>query len=220
MHSRKRDEMFSDNEIRGCVVILILCQPRTGSSLITKIVHEHGCWIGQIKEKPNTHDYTHYENEPLSNILKEINILFWKGKEKIYGGLDMDGKIYRQKLKTMIDHLKPLDPWVFKCSVDYARLFYQFDPKIILIKRDEEQCILSTIEKGRRRAKTEAREIYRKRMSSMKKVEKERGAVWIDVDEVMAGEYASLKEAIEYCGLEFNQETTEKAIDPSKWHKR
>lgn len=212
--------MFPYNEIGGRIVILILCQPRTGSSLITKIFHEHGCWIGQIKLNPNSHNYMHYENEPLRNTLMDINTRFWKGKEKVYGGLNVDGQIYRQKIKSMIEFLEPKNPWVFKCLVDYARLFYQFEPKIVLIKRDEEQCILSTIDNGRKLSKTETRAIYRKRMSSMRKVEKEHGAVWVDVDEVMAGDYTSLKEALEYCGIEFNQEITEQAINPSLWHKR
>ena len=123
-------------------------------------------------------------------------------------------------LKITVEDLNPREPWAFKCSVDYYELFLQFNPKIILVKRDIDQIIKSTIAKAGGRKKTEATTIVKRRMRLMKDVEREHGAKWIDSDQLIKGDYSTLQEALSYCGIEFNQEATELVINPGLWHKR
>ena len=201
-------------------MILILCQPRTGSSLVTKIFHDHGVWLGDFNQKPNGFGYIHFENEALRNCLKTINREYWQGKEKIFGDPITATKRHRLMVKGMVESINPKEPWAYKVSSDYYKLFLQFEPQIILVKRDEEQAILSACQKGGGRKKTEARKIYQKRMKTMKSVEREYGAKWVDTDELIAGNYMSVKEALEYCDLKYDEQLVDQCIDKKLWHKR
>jgi len=188
--------------------------------MVANIFHQHGVWIGDYKKGYGINGYADYENESIKQTLRLINHHYCKENKKVFGQSYPSIRRYRDMLKITVEDLNPREPWAFKCSVDYYELFLQFNPKIILVKRDIDQIIKSTIAKGGGRKKTEATTIVKRRMRLMKDVEKAYGAKWIDSDQLIKGDYSTLQEALSYCGIEFNQEATDSVINPGLWHKR
>lgn len=199
-------------------MILILCSPRTGSSLVTKIFHEHGCWIGNVRSKPNNHGYVHYENEDLRNVVKSI--VNTNTIEHVWGYPIAVKKEYKKKLDNIIDAIQPKNPWCFKVLADYGPLFFHRKPRLIYIRRDQKQAIESMAEKGRKPDKDKIAKIHHQRIKLMKSYEYELGGRWVNTDELIDGNYESIREAIEFSGLTFNPDIVESVIDQSKWHHR
>lgn len=192
-------------------MILILCHPRTRSSLVAKIFHNHGVWFGDVPTKVNQWGYLHFENDAIKNVCREIGRNFYRKGGSI-GDPVLVGKLDRQKVANKIEDLSPKDPWGFKVGSEYYHLFEQFNPKIILVKREESGAVDSNAQKSNG-TKKEAREIYRRRMRQMKKIEKETDAHWVDTDDILSGDYTTIESAMDYCGLVYDENLTKRAIN-------
>lgn len=42
--------------------------------------------------------------------------------------------------------------------------------------------------------------------------------VWVDTDEIISGDYSSLENAFDYCGIPLNVGIAEEQIDRKLWH--
>lgn len=201
-------------------MILILAAPRTGSSLVTHIFAEHGVWIGECKGE-HGFKYKIYENLALRNTVIAITKRAFKerGYKRSFGDPIPINNNDKQQIAAVVRDLKPVDPWCFKVAVDYAELFFQFEPKLIFVRRDPEQAIESLIEKGSRQSQRKlAEEVHTRRVNLMEKYAEEKGGVWVNTDELLEGDYSSIKQAIEYVGLKFDRKIVDRVIDPKKWH--
>ena len=198
-------------------MILILAAPRTGSSLVAHIFHEHGVWIGDVKGN-NGFDYKVYENLELRSAVINIAKREWKGKTRVWGKPIPANKINREVVAKVVEEIRPKEPWLYKTAVDYAGLFFQFDPQLIFIRRDPEQAIKSLVSKGKRRDKKIATEAHNRRMDLMEQYHKEKGGVWVNTDELLEGNYKTIKAAIESVGLKFDPKIVDRIIDKKKWH--
>ena len=194
-------------------MILILAHPYTGSSLVTKIFHAHGAWIGETDQEKRF-NYQNYENFKLREVIKKI-----KGGKLPGKILNPESEQLEAIEKAILD-IKPQGLLCFKVLVDYYKLFLQFNPKIILVRRNEDQTIKSAIAKNNRTTKEEIEKAYYKRLMTMGFIELNYGGKWVDVDQLIAGNYTLIKEAIEYCGLAFDEQVTESCIDKNKWNTR
>lgn len=202
-------------------MILILCSPRTGSSLVTKIFADHGVWLGNISNKDNGFGHLTYENVNLNLCVKNIVKSQRVHDEWEYGTPINANAKSLAAVADIVKSINPREPWAYKVSVELAPLFFQFNPKMIFVERDEEQAAQSMVDKGSGRAKTEALDIHRKRMALMQAIQSEHGGEWVDTDELIEGNYKTIKKAVEFVGLTFDPIIVDKSVNPEQWrHKR
>ena len=196
--------------------ILILCSPRTGSSMVAKIFHNHGVWTGETC-KVNRFNYDSYENESLKNCVKS----YWHHYSQIHGkhfGTPMEAcQEYINGVNKAIANEKPTNPWLFKMFVEGYKLFLHLKPKFVLIRRDTKQAIQSMKDKNPNNHDLISK-IHNDRMNSMEYIEKTYGAAWVNTDEIIEGNYSSLNNAFDFCGLEFNSIIADNSIEKQKWH--
>lgn len=201
-------------------MILITGSPRTGTSLIAKIFVNHGVWVGEFLDNARLWGYKHYENNAIKQSVKQIGKRYYTEGGNTIGEPIKTGRLDRERIRVVVEGLEPKEPWLFKVGSEYAPLFLQFEPKIVMVKRDEDQAIKAIIERGSSRSKTEARKILRRRIAYMKTLEKDYGAKWVYPDELLAGDYTSIKQALEYSGIEYDEDKVTQSIDKTLWHTR
>ncbi|MGW8181288.1 MAG: hypothetical protein ACWGQW_21365, partial [bacterium] len=126
-------------------------------------------------------------------------------------------KKHLKNVRDVVEKTIPDGEWMFKTMAELYPLFLQFDPKIILVRRNEESAVASISEKHPKDDKEYIRGIYKTRMVLMDHIEKVHGARWVDTDKLMLGNYDEIQEAVEYCGLEYDASKVREAIDPKLW---
>ena len=203
-------------------MILIVFTPRTGSSMVTKIFHNHGCILGSQSFNSSSCGYPIYEHDLIKSLTKELWRDHVKGKEFPYGNPIEQKPEYLERTREIVDLYAPeLSKWVYKAGAELAPLFLQFKPKIVLIHRDKHQTIQSTLDKAPDdRTYESVAKIHDRRIKYMTTLEKEYDGVWVDSDEIIAGNYDSLKKAIECCGLNYVQSSVDEAIIHDLWKNR
>ena len=206
-------------------LVLIICSPHTGSSLVAQIFWRHGCWLdNETSSKVSRYGYVTYESQKIKPVVNQQVKRYNKGKTK-YGKLMTPSEKQLEAVTQIVNKVVPdVDYWLHKIArPEQSSFFLQFDPKIILVKRDEDQTVLSKINKRKVSSRStnnekEIRATYKKQLALMNDIQKEHGGKWVDVDEIVNGEYRSVQHAIEYCGLDFNQSYVSQSLDPEKWH--
>ncbi len=195
-------------------MILILMSPRTGSSLVAKMFAIHGCYTGKIRT--NKFGYTEYENVDLKNVSKAQWLDYNQNRIKQFGVAMEPSQIHLMRVARAVKEI-PECQWMFKTCCEVYKLFLQFNPKIILIRRNEESAVKSMADKHGTDDLEGIRIIHRRRMALMGKIEQEYGAVWVDTDQIIAGDLSMLQKAFDYCGMDLNEELARDATDPSMW---
>ena len=197
-------------------MILILCSPRTGSSIVSRIFHEHGCYIGKMD---NRAEYPAYESKELKEVARKQWLDYNKNREKDWGIPMEPTETHLANVASVMQRYP--ENTCFKTIVEFYKLFLQFEPKIILINRNEDSAVKSMAHKHGKMSKAYMngiREIHRKRMASMEQIEKDYGAKWIDTDKLIEGDYKMIRAAFRYCGMRFNKQIGESVIDPNMWN--
>ena len=91
--------------------VLIYATPRSGSSLITRIFHEHGFWVGDHVMKA---EYPNYENIDLKNALRTI---VWRSRDE-RGNRYLKKGYTKNDFRNIVAEIVPHDtPWVFKTGL-------------------------------------------------------------------------------------------------------
>ena len=68
-------------------LILIICSPHTGSSLVARIFWRHGCWLdNETSSKVSRYGYVTYESQKIKPVVNQQVKRYNKGKTK-YGKL-------------------------------------------------------------------------------------------------------------------------------------
>ena len=208
-------------------LVLILCTPRTGSSIVSQIFWRHGCWVSkQTAKYVNQFGYTTYEDRSIRTVVKRQWTDYLKKfkHKKVNGAPIVPSKRYLDNIKVIVNRTVPknVEFWMFKTSAQSYPLFIQFDPIFIFVDRDEDQAVQSLYDKSlvreQYRSKDEMRKIYRRRMDTMSNIKEEHGGEWVNTDELMSGDYNSIQRAVEYCGLEYDPELVDASLHKKKWH--
>lgn len=204
-------------------LILILCSPRTGSSMVAQVFWRHGCWVDRDSiEYSNVFGYTSYENRYIKDIARRQWAEYHEGRQKVFGVAMQPAERHIEAVAAAVDSQVKGDPWLFKTSVEMYPLFLQFQPRIVLVRRNEDAAVASMAAKQAERGtvpdRGEIRAIHRRRMDLMARIEREHGAAWVDTDEMIAGDYGAIEAAVNYCGLEYDERLVEQSIDAGKWN--
>jgi len=190
--------------------------------MVTKIIRNHGVHIGASAETAkNVTEYTSYENQEINAVTKRIWTRHKNGRKGLFGLPVAQRKDFLEDIRKVVEsQAKDINNFAYKCSCELSPLFFQFQPKIILVKRERDQAIKAMMARSRNRTYDFTAKVHDRRMSYMEQVQKEHGGVWVNTSELIARNYDSIQEAIEYCGLTYSRDAVEAGINRDIWHKR
>ena len=188
-------------------LICIYMNSRSGSSLVTKIFHAHGCWVGSTAVDPNTAK----SNKPAYPVY-EWTELKWAMKPK-GAGWKLDGTFVKPDPVRALEvegviRKRTEAYFIWKGLPDYHPYLMPYNPKIITIKRKIENVIASE------EADPYWASVTRRRVELMEEL----NGVEVDTDQVISGDFTSLEAAFDHCGIAFDPLLSERQIDRSLWH--
>jgi hypothetical protein len=177
---------------------------RSGSSLVAKIFAAHGFDTGP--EKVFSHGYETFENA-------EVNKWIAENKHRLNKVTGVPCR-YVPGIEKIVKSNS-----VVKTEIEHAGLFCKLNPKVIAVKRNVRAISQSMADK--RGKPWEAGGCVggvKARLAGMDKIVAEWGGATVDTDELIAGDFTSIREAFEHHGLEFDESKARACVDPDKWH--
>ena len=182
--------------------VLVVMQARSGSSLLTRIFHEHGLWMGQSR---GTHGwgYETYESRNVHNYMDGSEITS-EGLKSSF--LDEIPKDTRAVLKTSIQMHKQ---WIVALP----------EADFVFMVRDAAAVAESLWRKGRTDKKRNVMLPHAKMWNDRiywSSVIGDRPLVLMS--RVMEGDYSSLEVAMDACGMKMDSSIVDSCIDKKLWH--
>lgn len=195
--------------------ILIVSMPRSGSSLLSHILHNEGVQVGNCKQGDEFNKYGYYENIRMRNVLikylkkQDVNNLGKKFQPiNLREDLkDFDRKIYRSLRQDGITKDKP---WLFKepkiaLCWNLFKTYYP-DAKWILLYRNKEQ-VLSSYDKATFMDAYSTREEWEKYMSvwdiNMETIKKECNNVYeFQIESIFENKVDDINKLFQFIGIE------------------
>ena len=192
--------------------IMLWITSRSRSSMVSNIFIHHGVWWGDTIatqdyiEKGKPKSYVSYENQNIKALLFKFKQRHWK-KVHLTPVFPVAG--FTQALSKIV----PTDKtWMMKTGVEYFNAFKELNPYNIYIKRSPEGVANSLSSK---RADVKYQDAYDAavwRFNYMDQLQEQYGGVSVSTDSIIDDDFSEMKEAIEYCGLEFDEEAARRAI--------
>lgn len=189
--------------------IVILGMPRSGSSMISGIFAQHGCWVGRCREGDSMNPKGYFENLDVKDWMIRNH-----GRLAQTVRMASPGEGFMAYMRLLLGSYD--GPWVVKHSAMYFRAWHEFKPRFVCIRRSKKGILESNRECGYLGTKDEAAMIdiidahnYAMDLS---------GGVNVYTDSVVAGDYESLYVAFERCGLEFDPQIAHDFVEPEFWH--
>jgi len=172
--------------------------------MVAAIFAAHGLYWGNRQQQSAGYDT--FENQQIKAILKQ------------YFGLPfctlpaIDEPNVPPCLRD-IQGVTPSDrPWMMKTGIEYFHVFRPLNPFNVFIVRDPEAVVKSICDKRRNADPEMARKAAEWRYLQMKILHQQYGGVWVDTDRLIQGDFTQIREALEYCGVMFDEEKTKGAI--------
>lgn len=195
--------------------ILIMAMPRSGSSMTAGIFAAHGVWTGTSKPPSEVNPKGTFEQQAIKRL-----IIKSEGDSVAEGRMSC----YNENIHERIIELRDADgyeggPWLWKGSALYSPLFVHFRPKWVVCRRDKEASFASIRDSrlfGNRIDDARLRrviDIHHDAMDGLLLF----GAAEVDTKAVANGDFTTIRAAVEYCGLEFDEKATREFVDPSLW---
>lgn len=195
--------------------ILVLSMPRTGSSMTAGIFAQHGVWAGRCRAPSSSNEKGHFENVAIRNLLiREHGRIVVKAelarpkagfKERVLKAIAKDG--YKD------------GPWMWKGSAMYWPAWFEFEPKIVVCRREPQAIVNSCLNSVHKSSSpSQLRIMVKQHTELLDRLVAERGAVEVDTARVANGDFATIRQAVEHCGLEFDEQRTAEFVDPTLWH--
>lgn len=190
--------------------IILLTVPRSGSSMTASIFHAHGVWSGPTKPADHNNPHGYYESIP---FLKHVHRYT---KYATFPTVDQYDFGWKEKVQVILsEYGYKGGPWFMKHSARHMGLWNDFQPKFVCIIR-KENSIHQSWKKINRERNTKIS--IRKDLEAMAYIRKNVPHAAVYTDDVVRGDYTSLRNAFDYCGLTFSEEIAKSKIDPSLWH--
>jgi len=171
--------------------VVVVMQPRSGSSLVTGIFAAHGWWTG---ETTRDREYQRYENAMI---------------KAQFAGRDL----VRGEFVTSREPLEwePIEPWVLKVGTeDFPRI-----PADVAVKvyRNPSSILASVMSRNPFTCRKYVAALIERRHEMMDSI----AGYTVDTNKLVAGDFAEIKAAIQACGAEFSEALVRSVIDPSRW---
>lgn len=191
--------------------IVILCIPRSGSSMTAGVFAEHGVWAGECMPADPRNPKGFFENV---QIKRHMARLCGRSVSSVYPPVSG----WRRKVERIIaSEGYAGGPWLVKHNVAYHRIWDEYDePAFILPRRDSEAIFRSVRCAGFNGWQTddELRASIEQQQAMLDGID----GYEVDTDAVAGGDLTTIIGALEYAGIESDLDIIGRFVDPSLWH--
>lgn len=197
--------------------IIVYGPARSGTSLITGIIHLCGAWVGPYRKNEKLNPKGSFELQGFKTVLTDKM------------SVDTNSVTIREIMAEYIENIGyPGGPWVLKVKDSLHWIFKKgFSPKWVLVWRkqgailqsQERSYITKNKEPGFFDKAIETEKIISKHkyMSDMYNEDPENVFnIW--PEKIIKGNYRDLENMINWLGLSFNYSKIKDFIDPAFWH--
>lgn len=176
--------------------ICIFTNPHSGSSMVASIFRAHGVWTGK-----SMGEYETYEWPELKKAIKHQGPPYNGAFITKATDMPMVNKLIEEKIDQGIDFLH-------KSAPELYGVLKKWQPKIIKIRRNIKSIIAGQNVEG------QYIDLVYKRHALLEQLD----GPWVDTDEIMDDNFDLLKEAFDYCSLNFNIDLAKSRINKDLWH--
>ncbi len=193
--------------------IMLWITSRSRSSMVSNIFIHHGVWWGNTIatqdyiENNKRKSYVSYENQNIKKVLLKYKTKHWK-KIHLTPVFPVDG--FTRDLAKFLPSDKT---WMMKTGVEYFNAFKELNPYNIFIKRTPEDVAKSLSSKRRNVVYGDALHAANWRFNYMDELQEEFGGVSVNTDNIINNDFSEMQQAIEYCGLVFDEKSARGAIN-------
>lgn len=170
----------------------------------------HGVWVGPCHPGNPRNAKGYFESVPFKRALLEK---FGRLGQLSRLAEELPG--WREEALRIL-HANGYDggPWLVKHSVMYYRAWHEFKPQFICVRRKLESVRRSGVDTGFF-TNSPALELH---AEALDHVRDNLGGVDVFTDEVVHGDYSSLRAAFDRCNIEFRPSVADEFVDPELWH--
>ena len=203
--------MFQYNDITIEEPIVIIGLPRSGTSMVAGIFAEHGVFIGECKaanEQINARGF--YEHIGFTELLTN-----YYGRGLVSRGEEVEPMPgFREEiLELMVRDGYKGGPWLIKHATVYHKIWEEFNPRFILVRRNSDSILQSTKSV---RWKSNIN-VVRKGQEVLDRYSDCRCGVEVSSEKIIQGDYEELHNAFAHCGLVLDEKIVKEFVDPSLW---
>jgi len=184
---------------------------RTGTSLTAGIFAKHGVWCGGCRSGTDLNPKGFYEHTRIKKLLKVSHGVDLRKVKEFKAG-------FREKVEEILESENYTEgPWLVKHSALYYKAWDEFNPIFVKVRRPTEAAYKANIRinlhRGRYDDKT-IKEIIQLHNNVMDTIE----GPEVYTQDVVHGDFSSIINALEYCGIEAKVDIIEDFVEPSYWH--
>lgn len=196
--------------------IIILACPRSGSSMTAGLFAKHGVWYGTSREADSKNPKGYFENTHLKNLLKNT---CGTGLLRLSYNIPREQAGFKSKvIKLLTDDGYQNGKYFFKHSALYWKVWHEFNPRFICVRRNFESTLNSNYDFfNRAMSHEDLITIIKAHEREMSYIEKHYGAATIYTDQIIEGEYGSLQNAMAYCGIKMDFKIVDEFVEPKYW---
>ena len=156
--------------------------------------------MGETRQGDQNNPDGYFENQAIKRLIyREF------GKDYLYN-VPVFHPV-KEKIDTILQKQRCDRPWLYKTGVQYIRCFDEFDVKYVKVKRDP-NAILRSYENCHfldQYSTNEIMSIIKRGLNMMDHID----GPTIDYERVLKRDYGQIKEALEYCGMDFDHDLTD-----------
>lgn len=168
--------------------------------MVASIFAAHGVYWGDRQQQSAGYDT--YENQKIKQALKaRYGLPFCQFPEPT--------SVFMTDLYEMVPHDRV---WMMKTGVEYFKVFQPLSPFNVFITRKPEDVVKSICQKRAGADAEVARKAAEWRFQQMRILHQQNGGVWVDTDRLISGDRTQIREALEYCGVLYDDAATTRAI--------
>lgn len=190
--------------------IILWMTSRSRSSMVSQIFARHGVFWGDTQKQSAGYDT--YENQNIKALQKKV----FGGLRTLEPMIKADVPKIKEFLRELSKYVPAKDTWLMKTGCEFFGAFLPLNPYNVFIYRDPIDVAKSLCTKRPEarwpRDKDATLETINWRYDYMRHMQDKNGGVSVNTDNIIAGDFSEIKEAIEYCGLEYNLQAVEKSI--------
>lgn len=192
--------------------VIIFATSKSGSSLVTRLFHEHGFWVGNYGEK---NGYPTYEN-------RDINRSFIPHVAKGDNGQRVLMKPVDEARALIEQHVPQDTRWVYKAGIDFwnvwNEIYPQHDP--VFVKRGVDAVARSWAGTDVGHCYEQGRKMAVDRYAFMDEVNRERWVPVVKSHRLIQGDLVTLEAALKSVGVRMDRAIVDRCIEPGRWHQK
>lgn len=174
------------------------------------IFAKHGVWVGPCRGGDSRNEKGYFESAPFKKALIEK-----AGRITEAGELAARVPGWKEGAESILERSGYNGgPWLVKHSAMYYPLWHDFDAKYICVRRD----IDSIRRSGKASGYLKSAGAIKNHVDAMDYVRDNLGGVDVFTDEIISGDYSSLRRAFSHVGLAMTKFIVDDFVDPSLWH--